>query len=664
VKTVVTDEPRTVRLHKRLVIAILAGVTLFGFLSLALYAATVGDSRFAERGDPNPGRLVSVLDVVGYFAGVGLVGLSLGALVYVITCARFDDTGFIDATVYPAQRTFARATCLLAFVAWGMVIVAAADGAGLSLGKLMSTDYVFDAIAISEKSIAWLTLAVCATVSTVLGWVSLSWMVHFVALVPTGIAATTLFMAGNAGQGPNHDYSTALGIFFALALTVSFGIRVAAARAPVLDSSSDRQIVDRRRAWITLVSDAVGLLSALALLGLLLPFESLFSTPFGEASWVMIVAMLAALVASVRALRATGEGRDTSRVDLAGSVAMLAAIACWAVMDTRVAPGLLTHPFTAWDVFLGYELPGPPTAWTLATFWRFDFFIGLLAIVAALAYLIGVRRLKARGDTWPAGRTLAWATGCILLVLVVCSGVRSYGSAMFSVHMAEHMALNMFVPVLLVLGAPATLALRTLPAARAGGPPGPREWILKVLHSKVTAFLSNPVIALVIFVLSLYIVYFSPIFGTFARYHWGHVLLTLHFLIVGYLFFWVIIGIDPGPRRIPYLARIGLLFAVMPFHAFFGIALMTMSTVIGDKFYGQLDLPWISDRLDDQWLGGAIAWGISEIPVLIVVVAIVAQWAKSDNRAGRRADRHAATYEDAELDDYNAMLEELARSRR
>jgi putative copper resistance protein D len=236
---------------------------------------------------------------------------------------------------------------------------------------------------------------------------------------------------------------------------------------------------------------------------------------------------------------------------------------------------------------------------------------------------------------------------------------------MFSVHMAEHMTLNMFVPVLLVLGGPVTLALRTLPAAGDGQPPGPREWVLWLVHSKVTAFLANPIVAFVLFVASLYAVYFTPIFDTLVRYHWGHELMSVHFLLVGYLFFWGIIGIDPGPRRLPFLGRLGLLFAVMPFHAFFGIATMTMDTAMGGQFYRFVGLPWLSSIQDDQHLGGAIAWGSSELPVILVVVALVAQWARQDRRDSSRFDRHAESdYADDELDAYNAMLRDLARDRR
>ena len=104
--------------------------------------------------------------------------------------------------------------------------------------------------------------------------------------------------------------------------------------------------------------------------------------------------------------------------------------------------------------------------------WRFDTFIGIGALVLAAAYVIGYMRLRRRGDGWPAGRLAAWLLGLPdVAVHQSSSGVKAYGSAMFSVHMAEHMTLNMFVPVLLVMGGPVTLALRVLPRRRGGHHP-------------------------------------------------------------------------------------------------------------------------------------------------------------------------------------------------
>ena len=641
----------------------LTGLFVVALLGLLAYAVGSGSHRYIERGDPYPGRLVGILDIAGYFLTAGLSALCLGALAFVVAGSRPDADCIIDVTVYRAHRFVTAASPLWALLAWLMVGVGAADGYGTSLGTLISSGRLFEAIGISEKAVAYLVIAIFATIVAITSQFVLSWIAHLVLLIPTGIAVAALPMAGNGGQGPNHDYTTSLVILFVLAVAISLGYRFAYALAPVVRAQSDRQVLERRHAWILLIADVVALLTGVGLVAFLVPGRYLVNTAFGLAAVVLLCCLAAVAVIAGLSVRAGSVARIW-RLTVPTTVLMIVVLASWTVMDTRVAPGLLAHQFTGWDVFLGYELPGPPTASTLASFWRFDFVIGTAAVVAAVLYAVGVVRLRRRGDEWPIGRTVSWMLGCVLTVVVTGSGVRAYGSAMFSIHMAEHMALNMFAPVLLVLGAPATLALRALPTAGAHRPPGPREWLMWTLHSKVTRVMSNPAVAFLLFVLSLYVVYFTAIFGTLTRYHWGHIVLTIHFIIVGYLFFWVIIGIDPGPRRIPFLARIGLLFAVMPFHAFFGIALMTMTSVIGDKFYSQLDLPWVASRLDDQWLGGAIAWGASEVPVVLVVVAIVSQWAKSDRRAARRGDRHAETYEDVELDNYNAMLDELAKSRR
>jgi putative copper resistance protein D len=489
---------------------------------------------------------------------------------------------------------------------------------------------------------------------------SVRWITHVVLLLPALVGVVALPVSGNAGQGPDHDYATSSAIVFAVALAALVGVKVAAALQRPDDQLANRLLV------VEIASGVLVLGYGASLLAVLLGPAGLTGSGYGRAGAIAaatLTAVWAGDVASYVSRRGGGTGPGTAQ-RVAGATAVVVVLALIAAMATQPAPRFLTHEFSTWDVFLGYTLPDPPSVTTILTAWRFDTFIGIGAVVLGAAYLFGYLRLRRRGDGWPTGRLVAWLAGCLMLLFASSSGVKAYGSAMFSVHMAEHMTLNMFVPVLLVLGGPVTLALRTLPAAGDGQPPGPREWILWLVHSKVTAFLANPIVAFVLFVASLYAVYFTPIFDTLVRYHWGHELMSVHFLLVGYLFFWGIIGIDPGPRRLPFLGRLGLLFAVMPFHAFFGIATMTMDTAMGEQFYRFVGLPWLSSIQSDQHLGGAIAWGSSELPVILVVVALVAQWARQDRRDSSRFDRHAESdYADDELDAYNAMLRDLARDR-
>jgi cytochrome c oxidase assembly factor CtaG len=279
-------------------------------------------------------------------------------------------------------------------------------------------------------------------------------------------------------------------------------------------------------------------------------------------------------------------------------------------------------------------------------------------------YLIGVRRLRQRGDRWSRGRTAAWLGGCAMVLVATSSGLGRYAEAQFSIHMMAHMVLGMMAPILLVLGGPTTLALRALPAARRGGVPGLREAIVTGVHSPITRFLTHPLIVFALFVGSFFAVYFTPLFDAMIGSHIGHLIMNVHFLAVGYLYYWVIIGVDPTPRRLQPLVKLGLLLGALPFHAFFGLALMNSHTAMASGYYTGL-VPWNTDLISDQRLGGAIAWGATEIPIIIVVIALLAQWAKSDEREAARSDRTTTRgVADDELDAYNAMLAGLAERQR
>jgi putative copper resistance protein D len=645
------DTPSPVR--QRIPVTVLLGAGIATMVTLLVYVAASGPQKYLETGDGFPGFLTGVSMLTGAFLGTLLGGMCLGGALYVVIEAHPDARGVIDAGTFRAHLLVERAAWLWTLCAVVMVVVSAADDAGLPVTGLLASPAIMDAVAANQRSIGWIVAACCAAIVAVVSRWSVRWLAHALLLLPAAIGVVSVPVTGNAAAGPNHDYATSTVIVWSIAAAILIGLKMAAAA---------QSPVDGRVRVVMVAAGAVILGYGAVLLGLLVPFGDLLTTAYGR--WALVAAVLLVLmwVCDVVAWR---RGRASVVADLMAAAAMIVVVGAVSAMAVRTAPALLAHSFTAWDVYLGYQLPGPPSVGLLLTTWRFDTLIGMAAIVAAAAYVIGVLRLRRRGDTWPPGRTVAWLIGCAALLFVSSSGIKAYGSAMFSVHMGEHMAMNMFIPVVLVLGAPATLALRVLPAQPARSRPGPREWLLEILHSKVTGFISHPGVVFVVFVVSLYAVYFTPAFDTLARYHWGHELMSIHFLITGYLFYWAIIGIDPGPRRLPFLGRLGMLFAVMPFHAFFGIATMSMQSIIGGTFYRYLGLPWLASLKGDQWLGGAIAWGASEVPVLIVVIALITQWARQDRRDGARADRQSDTYQnDDDLDAYNAMLRELAKTRR
>ncbi|OFI36716.1 copper resistance protein CopD [Arthrobacter sp. SW1] len=315
-------------------------------------------------------------------------------------------------------------------------------------------------------------------------------------------------------------------------------------------------------------------------------------------------------------------------------------------------------------ILSGYELPPELTPERMLTEWRFDWIWVTVAVFAAVSYLLGVAKLRRRGDSWPWLRTVVWLLGLVVLTYITSGPLAVYGMVLFSVHMVDHMALTMVAPLFLVLGAPVTLALRALPSrgegARGDGSRGLREWLLVFVHSKFSQLVTHPLFAAANFAGSIVLFYYSDAFGWAMREHVGHELMNLHFLLTGYIFVLTMIGTDPLPRRAPYPMRLLLLLATMGFHAFFGVSIMGGTGLLAADYFGNLGRTWGGSAIADQQLGGAVAWGIGEVPTLLVAIGVAIMWSRSDERETRRKDRAAERNNDAELNAYNDMFARLA----
>jgi putative copper resistance protein D len=340
---------------------------------------------------------------------------------------------------------------------------------------------------------------------------------------------------------------------------------------------------------------------------------------------------------------------------------MASATALGVALSRAIPPDLREVPPTDLVTTLtGYPDPGPATTADWFLTWRIDWLLLTVALVAIGLYVAGVVRLRRRGDHWPWLRTVVWIAGWLLFIYATSGAPAIWGRVLFSTHMVMHMLVAMFVPLLLVPGAPVTLALRAL-KARQDKTWGPRELILQVVHSRVNRVLTNPVVAAMLFFVSLAIFYYSPAFELSLTTHTGHLLMLAHFLITGYLFTWVLIGIDPGPRRWNPLVLLTILFVTVSFHAFFGVILTGTDALLAGDFYGNLDLVWVPDPLADQHTAGEIAWGVGEAPTLILALLVARNWVRSDRSETRRKDRQADRDGGAELAAYNEMLAQRRR---
>jgi cytochrome c oxidase assembly factor CtaG len=268
----------------------------------------------------------------------------------------------------------------------------------------------------------------------------------------------------------------------------------------------------------------------------------------------------------------------------------------------------------------------------ILTEWGIEPLPTIITVWAVGAYLVGVRTLSSRGDRWPVGRTVAFAGGMLVFYFATTSGLAAYDTTLLSVHMVQHMLLSMVVPLLLALGAPVTLALRTLPKR-------PRAWLLVALHSRLAKVLSFPPLTFLLFVLSPWVLYFSGWYDASLRSAYVHEMMHVHLVLVGSLFFWPLVGLDPVPGRVAYPFRLLLMTLTLPFHAFLGVTIMGQQQLIAGDWYRGLPETWLPDPAKDQHLAGGLLWGSGDLIGLSFFAVLFVQWVRSSMREAAREDR-------------------------
>lgn len=270
------------------------------------------------------------------------------------------------------------------------------------------------------------------------------------------------------------------------------------------------------------------------------------------------------------------------------------------------------------------------------TDWSLDPVPFVITVWVVGAYVAGVGVLRRRGDRWPVGRTAAFLAGMTGFAFATLSGLAAYDTTLLSVHMVQHMVLAMVVPLALALGAPVTLALRTLP-------PAPRRWLLAVLHSRIARVLSFPPLTLLLYVVSPWALYFSGWYRASLENVYVHEMMHVHLVLVGALFFWPLVGVDPVPGRVSHPARVLLVVLTLPFHAFLGVTIMGQETLLGGDWYPRLHAgpmgAWLPDPLADQHLAGGILWGSGDLIGVVFFGVLFTQWVRASMREAAREDR-------------------------
>ena len=653
----------TVNLAALIVAGLVAGVISLFFLAESL----------AALGIPDPGRLTTF--GLPFFRGVAWVLMALSVGSYMVSAflvapqiPEKDNDRLIESRLSVDGHIAARTGALAAF---GVVVVSLlevplvmSDLTGTTFLKVLNPQLMGMALDSISTSQAWLVTAALAVVAGVLGLVSKKWSLQPIAFFFALMQIVPLGMEGHSASGGDHDYGTNSLLFhlFFMVLWVGglLGLIAHSRRlGPGMPTAVRRYSVV---AFISIVAMAAsGVINALIRVEL----ADLFSTRYGLI--IVAKAVLTVLLAVFGlAHRQITMPQLERRPLLFRRVAFVEILVMAATVGVAISMGRTPPPpprdpnLNNMQVLLGYELLDAPTVTNVWTMYRYDLMFGTLGLVLAAAYGYALLRLRRRGLNWSRARTTWFMLGALGLTFIMSSGIGLYIPALYSMHMLGHMLLSMAVPLFLVLGAPLTLVMEAFEPG-APGRPTVHDLAVAVTKSKLLKFLTHPAVNLIQFLTFLYVLYLYPELYQFAvSEHAGHVIMNWVFLVSGYIYYWEVIGPDPLPFRAPTNLRLLVLFFSMPLHLFAGVYLMQLQSVLGVEFYESLGLPWHSDLLQDQRVGGGIAWGFGQFPLVIVFGKLFLDWLRDDRATARRHDAKAEVDGDAELEDYNEMLRRMS----
>ncbi len=478
-----------------------------------------------------------------------------------------------------------------------------------------------------------------------------------------GLGAASLGLAGHAGSSLDHiNAVNAMSVHLVAVSVWAGGLLVLFLLGGRMDEAQAVTAVRRFSPW------ALASVIALALSGLLSAWirlsgwSDLLTTGYGRVVLAKALGLTALAVIGALQRRRLGDRIRFRHLAVTEGLVMAVVIGASIALG-RSAPPVPQEIPAVGELrtlsLVGYLPPerefSPSTMFTVV---QPDWIALALAVTMAGLYLTGVVRLTRRGDAWPWVRTACFLAGCLAFAWVMNGGAAAWGKFRFDAHMIQHMAMMMIVPPLWALGGPVTLLTRAV-APRTDGSRGVREWVLAALHSGYSRLVSSPPVAGLIFVGSLIIFYFSPLFEMAMRHHLGHVLMAVHFLASGYLFAWVLIGVDPSQKPINPVLKLITLLVTLAFHAFFGVAMVSATWIVAKDWYTQLGM-YSLDRLElIQVRGGTIMWAISEVPTVGYAIIVAVMWMKSEDRRARQYDRKAQRDGGAELAAYNAYLASL-----
>jgi cytochrome c oxidase assembly factor CtaG len=269
---------------------------------------------------------------------------------------------------------------------------------------------------------------------------------------------------------------------------------------------------------------------------------------------------------------------------------------------------------------------------TAVTQWTLDVPTILFAAIIGAGYLLAVRRLTARGESWARGRKVAFASGLGLILFFSVSFFGVYADTLFWARAGQVITLLMLAPLCLAMGSPVALALATLPPAGA-------DRLRKVLASKVMRVISFPASGSVLLIATPWLFYFTSWYPAVLSNAVVDEFSKLALLVIGFAYFYARLQLDPVPHKYPHLISMVITFVEVIFDAALGLVLWLNPHIVAQHYYQALDRNWGPSLRNDQIIGAGILWIAGDAAGLPFLGALMRRMSVDDDKEAAEIDR-------------------------
>ncbi len=285
----------------------------------------------------------------------------------------------------------------------------------------------------------------------------------------------------------------------------------------------------------------------------------------------------------------------------------------------------------SWLAGPGAATLAPLTATRVWTAWQPRPVILIAAVLAATAYLLGVRALHRRGQPWPAGRTLLFlGAGLGSLLVATCSMLGTYEGRLFWAFATQVSLLLIVVPVLLAFGRPLSLAQALT---------GPDGLPARLVGTRGWAVLTSPLVAPLVVPVVLAAVVFTPVLPASLEHPAGTAALQLGLVLIGLTVALPLVGEGESLTSRGFVLAVTLSAGELVIDAVPGLVMRLRTHVLAPQYWLAVHQGWGPSALADQQHAGAVLWFFADVVDLPFLLLLFRRWIKADAAEAAAIDR-------------------------